>query len=157
MKRLPFLHPHQTLLRVGSEAVCQADLQSCTLEGRKKVESRLKARGEVSLLPPWAPCRLFLLISITGGLSSPEKHCVMCSFLAFIKETQCSAVTLPSLPGNLPTPRGPFIGSSELLGFSPARISNHLRLPLPSPNLQPFQTRGHFLCPLKGTPLPLRL
>lgn len=49
---------------------------------------------------------------------SQKKHCVMCSFLAFIRETQCSAVTLPSSPGNLPTPCGTaFIGGDRARGL----------------------------------------
>lgn len=49
---------------------------------------------------------------------SQKKHCVMCSFLAFIKETQCSAVTLPSSPGNLPTPCDTsFIGGDGARGL----------------------------------------
>lgn len=73
-------------------------------------------------LPPLGPLpTVFIDFNHWRLASSQKKHCVMCSFLAFIKETQCSAVTLPSAPGNLPTPCGTsFIGGDGargLLGF----------------------------------------
>lgn len=94
-------------------------------------------------LPPLGPLpTVFIDFNHWRLASSQKKHCVMCSFLAFIKETQCSAVTLPSAPGNLPTPCGTsFIGGDGargLLGFfwlcffasppPPALISKQLLL-----------------------------
>lgn len=91
--------------------------------------------GDFSL-PPLGPLpTVFIDFNHWRLAGSQKKHCVMCSFLAFIKETQCSAVTLPSSPGNLPTPCGTsFIGGDQARGLglfysflfffnSPARVS----------------------------------
>lgn len=75
--------------------------------------------GDFSL-PPLGPLpTVFIDFNHWRLAGSQKKHCVMCSFLAFIKETQCSAVTLPSSPGNLPTPCGTsFIGGDRARGFA---------------------------------------
>lgn len=86
------------------------------------MQSKLNCCSGGFSLPPLGPLpTVFIDFNHWRLASSQKKHCVMCSFLAFIKETQCSAVTLPSAPGNLPTPCGTsFIGGDGargLLGF----------------------------------------
>lgn len=124
-------------------------------EGESAKQTECRSGG--FSLPPLGPLpTVFIDFNHWRLASSQKKHCVMCSFLAFIKETQCSAVTLPSAPGNLPTPCGTsFIGGDGargLLGFfgcvffccccSPPFSTDFKTASLPLPSLSPQPDRA---------------
>lgn len=118
-KRSLSLNPHQRLPSAGSEAACHGDLRSLTFEGEGESGKQTECCSGDFSLPPLGPLpTVFIDFNHWRLAGSQKKHCVMCSFLAFIKETQCSAVTLPSSPGNLPTPCGTsFIGGDRARGL----------------------------------------
>lgn len=118
-KRSLPLNPHQRLPSAGSEVACHGDLRSLTLGGEGESGKQTECCSGDFSLPPLGPLpTVFIDFNHWRLAGSQKKHCVMCSFLAFIKETQCSAVTLPSSPGNLPTPCGTsFIGGDRARGL----------------------------------------
>lgn len=118
-KRSLPLNPHQRLPSAGSEVACHGDLRSLTFEGEGESGKQTECCSGDFSLPPLGPLpTVFIDFNHWRLAGSQKKHCVMCSFLAFIKETQCSVVTLPSSPGNLPTPCGTsFIGADRARGL----------------------------------------
>lgn len=104
----------------SSGAARPGDPRSLTSEGEGESGKQTECCSGDFSLPPLGPLpTVFIDFNHWRLAGSQKKHCVMCSFLAFIKETQCSAVTLPSSPGNLPTPCGTsFIGGDGARGFA---------------------------------------